>query len=104
LRETQSSISIPTASKILYDLIGNDEGLRELVRQETLNSEIGAMVYRARKAAKLTQTELARRIGTTQAVISRLESANYEGYSLGMLQRVAEALGQKLELRFSSAA
>jgi transcriptional regulator with XRE-family HTH domain len=78
--------------------------LRELVRQETLNSEIGAMVYRARKAAKLTQTALARRIGTTQAVISHLESADYEGYSLGMLQRVAEALGQKLELRFSSAA
>ena len=74
-----------------------------MVRQETLNSQIGAMIYRARKAAKLTQTELAKRIGTTQAVISRLESADYEGHSLGMLQRVAEALGQKLELRFSVA-
>jgi transcriptional regulator with XRE-family HTH domain len=84
-------------------LIGNDEKLREMVRQETLNSEIGAMIYRARKHAKLTQTGLAKRIGTTQAIISRLESANYEGHSIGMLQRVAEALGQKLELRFSEA-
>lgn len=88
---------------MLYDLIGRDEQLRELVWQETLNSEIGAMIYRARRQAKLTQPELAKRIGTTTAVISRLESANYEGYAIAMLQRVAEALGQKLELRFSGA-
>jgi hypothetical protein len=36
-------------------------------------------------------------------VISRLENANYEGHAITMLQRVAEALGQKLELRFSGA-
>jgi len=95
---------MPTASEILYELIGNDEQLREMVQQETLNSKIGAMIYRARKKAKITQAELAKRIGTTQAVISQLESADYKGYTIGMLQRVAEALGQKLELRFSAAA
>ena len=48
--------------------------------------------------------QLAKLIGTTQSVIARLESADYEGHSLSMLQRIAEALGQKLELRLSAAA
>lgn len=39
-------------------------------------------------------------MGTTQSVISRLEDADYEGHSLAMLQRIAEALHVRLELRF----
>lgn len=38
-------------------------------------------------------------MGTTQSVISRLEDADYEGHSLTMLQRIAEALHQKVEVR-----
>ncbi len=69
-----------------------------------MNSEISRMIYDARMAAKLTQKQLADRIGTTQSVISRLESSDYDGHSLGILQRIAAAVGQKLELRFSAAA
>jgi transcriptional regulator with XRE-family HTH domain len=88
---------------VIDTLIGKDEELREMVRQEVINSEISRMIYDARTAAKLTQQQLADRIGTTQSVISRLESSDYDGHSLGILQRIAEALGQKLELRFSAA-
>lgn len=91
----------PSASVLIDALIGDDTELRELVRQEVVNSEISRMIYDAREAAKLTQKQLADRIGTTQSVISRLESADYERHSLDMLRRIAEALGQKLELRFS---
>jgi transcriptional regulator with XRE-family HTH domain len=86
---------------VIDDFIGADEELREMIRQEVLNSEIGQMIYDARRKAGLTQRQLAHRIGTTQSVISRLESADYEGHSLGMLHRIAEALGKKLELRLS---
>ncbi len=75
-----------------------------MIRQEVLSAEIGQMIYDARTKAGLTQQQLANRLGTTQSVISRLESANYEGHSLSMLQRIAEVLGQKLELRLSAAA
>lgn len=91
----------PSASVLIDALIGDDTELRELVRQEVVNSEISRMIYDAREAAKLTQKQLADRIGTTQSVISRLESADYDRHSLDMLRRIAEALGQKLELRFS---
>jgi len=93
-----------SASAVIDTLIGKDDELREMVRQEVMNSEISRMIYDARMAAKLTQKQLADRIGTTQSVISRLESSDYDGHSLGILQRIAAAVGQKLELRFSAAA
>jgi len=46
-----------------------------------------------RKEAGLSQKELAKRVGTSQQQISRLESPIYEGHSLSMIRRVAEALG-----------
>jgi len=46
-----------------------------------------------RKESGLSQKELAIRVGTSQQQISRLESPNYEGHSLSMIRRVAEALG-----------
>src|SRR6266571_4721499 len=104
LRKIRKPTRPPTASKVIDDFIGRDEELREMIRQEVLNAEIGQMIYDARTKAGLTQRQLANRLGTTQSVISRLESADYDGHSLSMLQRIAEVLGQKLELRFSAAA
>jgi hypothetical protein len=39
-------------------------------------------------------------VKTTQSVISRLEDADYERHSLTMLQRIADALNCRLEVRF----
>lgn len=61
---------------------------------------VGKLIYDSRHAAGLTQAELAKMVGTNQAVISRLEDADYEGHSLTMLRRIAEALGKKLDIRF----
>jgi transcriptional regulator with XRE-family HTH domain len=55
--------------------------------------------YDARNAAGLTQKELADFVGTKQPVISQLEDAEYEGHSLSMLKRIADALNQRLEIR-----
>jgi len=43
------------------------------------------LIRALREAAGLTQRELAERIGSTQSVISRLESDDYDGHSLSML-------------------
>lgn len=48
----------------------------------------------------MSQRELADLIGTRQSVVARLEDADYRGHSLSMLQRIGNALGQRLELRF----
>lgn len=71
--------------------------------EERANAEIAQMIYDVRKKAGLTQEELAARIGSTKSVISRLEDADYEGHSLGMLRRIAEALELRVSLRFEAA-
>ena len=78
---------------------GNPE-LRQLVEKATVNALVAGAIYDARKAAGLTQRDLARLIGTKQPVISQLENADYQGHSLSMLKRIADALDQRLEIRF----
>ena len=64
------------------------------------NQEIARKIYELRMAAGLTQTRLAKLIGTTASVICRLEDADYEGHSLAMLRRIGTALNQRVEIRF----
>ena len=64
------------------------------------NEEIAGKIRELRTAASLTQTQLAKLIGTTASVICRLEDADYEGHSLAMLRRIGAALNQRVEIRF----
>jgi DNA-binding XRE family transcriptional regulator len=64
------------------------------------NEEIARKIQELRAAAALTQSQLARLIGTTASVICRLEDADYQGHSLAMLRRIAGALNQRVEIRF----
>lgn len=89
------------ARKILDRWIGADRALRRDVEEVKLGVRIAEMIYAGRSAAGLTQAQLARLVGTTQSVISRLEDAEYEGHSLSMLQRIAVALHKRLEVRFA---
>ena len=83
-------------------IVGDHSELRELVEQATVNTLVASVIYDARKAAGLTQEELANLIGTKQPVISQLEDADYEGHSLSMFKRIADGLNQRLEIRFVS--
>lgn len=60
--------------------------------------DIALKLAALRKESGLSQRELARRVGTTQQQISRLESPSYEGHSLSMLRRVAEVLGATVHI------
>lgn len=51
----------------------------------------------SRKALGMTQKELAERMGTAQANISRFESGSYNP-SLAFLQKMAECLGKTLRI------
>lgn len=62
--------------------------------------EIARAIIDARIKRKISQEELARRMGTGQAVISRLEGANAKP-SLSLIHRLADALELKFELKFT---
>jgi len=61
--------------------------------------QLAEEIIKARAKAKMTQAELARRIGTKSTAISRLESPNYGRASISVLKKVAEALGCELQIR-----
>jgi len=61
--------------------------------------QIAKTIIEARTKKHFSQAQLAKKINTGQAVISRLENMNGKP-SLSFLQRVAEALQLKLEIRF----
>ena len=60
--------------------------------------DLALLVREMRESASLSQSELAKRIGSTQSVIARLEGAEYRGHSLNMLERIAGACGVALKL------
>ena len=66
--------------------------------------EIAMQIAALREQAGVSQKELARKLKTSQQNISRLESPSYEGHSLSMLRRVAEALGATVHVVFESGA
>ena len=85
------------AARIVRNRYVKDDPQRKAsVEAERVNAQVGRMIYDLRNNAGLTQKELAELVGTTQSVISRLEDADYQGHSLSMLNRIAEALNQKL--------
>jgi transcriptional regulator with XRE-family HTH domain len=77
-----------------------DPDLAEAVEQERFNASVASEIFRIRADARLTQAQLAKRAGTHQSVIARLEDADYEGHSLRMLERIAAAVGMRVEIRF----
>ena len=69
-------------------------GFREIAQRR--RRVIGELAG-ARRAAGLSQTEVAARMGTSQSVVARLESGAIDA-RLSTLQRYAAAVGRELEL------
>ncbi len=88
------------ALKILAHMTGKDPAMQRVFEEEVANREVAHKIFQLRQDAGLSQAELARRVGTTQSVISRLEDADYEGHSLAMLNRIAAAVERRAEIRF----
>ncbi|MCP4693162.1 MAG: helix-turn-helix transcriptional regulator [Desulfobacterales bacterium] len=78
--------------------IGDDPDRKASIQVERVNAEVARMIYELRKQAGMTQKGLAKLVGTTQSVISRLEDSDYEGHSLSMLGRIAKALNRRLTI------
>lgn len=61
---------------------------------------VGRELIKSRLEARISQRDLAGRAKTTQAVISRIENMTVSP-SIGLLQKIAEAMGKKIEIRFT---
>ena len=88
----------------LHDVINEqlkDKKFSEHYEKELLINAIAKVVLEMRQAAHLTQKELAKRAGTTQPVIARLEKGSDKRVpSLLLLERIARAARAKLRISF----
>ncbi len=75
-------------------LLTNPEVKTEYERLGPIFAVIGEMID-ARQEAGLTQAEIAHRMGTTQSVIARLESARHMP-TFDMISRYAAAIGRRV--------
>jgi DNA-binding Xre family transcriptional regulator len=75
-------------------------------REITSLHELPAALIEARIAARLTQRQLAKRIGVAEQQVQRWEACNYRGVNLTRLQEIADALGVQMHdtITYSSAA
>ena len=61
--------------------------------------EIAYLIMQKRKHAKISQKELAEKIGTTQSNIARMEAGN-QNFSMVTLEKIAAALKSELRVNF----
>ena len=78
---------------------GRPDRIAELEEAKATDA-VARQIYELRTKAKLTQRQLAKLVGTTASVICLLEDADYQGHSLSMLRRIAQALNRRVEIRF----
>lgn len=86
----------------IKDIIEKERSKSEAFRQEydarREATNVARQLYDLREKRGLTQAELARKIGTSQQAISRLENPNYKSHTIAFLQKVVEALGGKIKI------
>ena len=78
-----------------FGQVGSEE--REQFRRDAYAYCMGQVIYEARKHEKITQSELAARIGSSKSYISRIEKGLIEP-SVGTFYRIMDALGLRIEI------
>ena len=78
-----------------YGAVGTAE--REAFRKEATNYCIGQIILDVRKQEHMTQSDLARQVGTDKTYISRIEKGVIEP-GVGMFFRIVEALGLRVNI------
>lgn len=78
-----------------YGKIGTPE--RNEFHCEAYTYCVGQMICDARKQEKMTQAELAEKVGTNKTYISRIEKGIIEP-GVGLFFRIIDALGLKVEI------
>ena len=79
----------------LYGEVGTPE--REEFRKEAYSYCVGQLISDARKQERMTQAELAEKVGTNKSYISRIEKGAIEP-GVGLFFRIIDSLGLKMEI------
>ena len=84
--------------EILRRFREKDPELEALYQEELKRINIANKIRQARKKVGISQKELAKQVNTTQSAISRLESSDYERFSMNTLLKIATALNYDVQI------
>jgi len=76
-----------------------DSAFRKKWEEHEVEYQLGRAMIEARMKQRISQRALAKSIGTTQAVLSRIES-NTTSPTFRMAAKIARGLGKRLQVRF----
>lgn len=80
-----------TIKKRTLSSVLQSEGYRKELESARLRVRLGAVVYSVREKMNLTQSDLAKRAGTSQKMVSKIENGDVN-LGLELLYRVASSL------------
>ncbi|MEP0763101.1 MAG: XRE family transcriptional regulator, partial [Chloroflexota bacterium] len=78
-----------------------DPAFRALYEEEAAKKALWLQLVEARRAAGLTQQQMAERLGVSQAQVARIEKRGYDAYTLNTLRRYVQALGEGYSLEIT---
>jgi len=84
--------------EILKKLREGDPDLETLYQKRLQELRLAEKIRQARKQAGITQSELAKRIHSSQSVVARFERSNFNRFSMNTLIKIATALGRNLHI------
>ena len=77
-----------------------NEEFRKAFEEEDVIARLAIEIARIRDEQGMTQKDLARRLRTSQQMVSRLENPTNQSFSLVTLLKLARAFHKKLDIHF----
>lgn len=97
MRKITKKLKFITHTQLKKELLKDPE-FKKLWEENTFEREIFYAIVRARMHERLTQKELARKIGITQSALARFESGRANP-TLAFLKKITQGLGLKLMVK-----
>ena len=98
MKKKYKKIIYPSFKRYLAQEMKN-KAFREAYEKESKKLEIAYQILLLRKKKKMSQAALAKKIGTKQSNIARME-AGEQNFSIGMLQKIAQVFNKDLKVSF----
>jgi len=80
-----------------------DPEFKARYQEERQALKLAIKIAQLREKKGLSQQQMAKLMGTSQQAVSRIESGEYEGFTLKTLEKIAEATGTKVKIEFVAA-
>ena len=88
-------------SRLREDL--KDPEFKAHYQEERQAIKLAMKIAKLREKKGLSQQQMAKLMGTSQQAVSRIESGEYDGFTLKTLEKIAEATGTRVKIEFVAA-